>query len=305
MRTCVNSILEQTYGNLEILLINDGSTDGSGELCDEFASQDSRVRVIHKRNMGVSAARNDGIESATGEYIAFVDSDDVIAHRMMEKLYQLANSTGADIAVCGYKRVPNQVQNLAIEETGKSGTFSREEALRDFISTHGYGGFLWNKLFRTELFCKPEKLRLNTDIFICEDLLMTSLLTERANLIAFTEDKLYAYVIRENSASKRISDKTLTAVNAKKQMISIYERNGLPDGGSQYVSFVANLLTYGYEKTVRTHFDELCRELRNYRSLFLPRLHSRKENIIFRTMVLSPRLFAGIYGTLRRIRRRK
>ena len=99
---CLDSIINQTYTNLEILLVDDGATDNSGKLCDEYAQKDNRIRVFHKENGGVSSARNMGLDNATGEYIAFVDSDDYIDKCMYEIMLNSSVQNNADIVVCGY-----------------------------------------------------------------------------------------------------------------------------------------------------------------------------------------------------------
>ena len=106
---CVESIINQTYKNLEIILVNDGSPDNCGEICDEYAKKDSRIKVIHKENGGLSDARNAGIEIASGQYIAFVDSDDYIASNMYERMYEtkkdIKNIRSNDISYCNIKKL--------------------------------------------------------------------------------------------------------------------------------------------------------------------------------------------------------
>lgn len=99
---CINSVLNQTLTDIEVLLVNDGSTDGSGKICDEYACKDQRIQVIHTLNQGVSHARNQGLETAKGEYIAFMDSDDWIETDMIATLYQLIRTNEAGLATCGY-----------------------------------------------------------------------------------------------------------------------------------------------------------------------------------------------------------
>lgn len=301
LKKCVESVLNQTYSNLEIILINDGSTDHSGVLCDEMARLDPRVRVVHKQNMGVSAARNAGLDLATGGYIAFVDSDDVIAPEMLETLHRLVIRHRADIAVCGFERILSQ-DALRTVQGNRIGTFSKTEALRDFITSGGYGGFLWNKLFRHELFQKPTILRLDGSIHVCEDLLMTCKLTERAKVIAYTEDVLYGYVIRSLAERQIVSEKTMTSLDARKQLIDLYERNGLPDAGSMYAYSLAIMLTYCNSAAVKKQFGQLLDSFRENCSRFEPKLHTKKEILIFYTVSVCPRLFAGLFGALRRVR---
>ena len=109
---CINSVLMQTYKNIEILLINDGSTDSSGQICESYAKKDSRIKVIHKENGGLSDARNVGIEHSTGSYIMFVDSDDYIDCNMASVLYNLLNSTNSDMAICNCTKVDEEYNML-------------------------------------------------------------------------------------------------------------------------------------------------------------------------------------------------
>ena len=109
LHKCIDSILAQTYTNLEIILVDDGSPDNCGKICDEYAAKDSRIKVIHQPNGGLSAARNAGLDIATGDYIGFVDSDDYIAPDMYEKLYNALVKNDADMAICDYQRFGNEL----------------------------------------------------------------------------------------------------------------------------------------------------------------------------------------------------
>ena len=104
MRKCIESVQNQTYSNLEILLIDDGSTDKSADMCDEYAMKDLRIKVIHKQNAGLGYARNSGLEIATGEYVAFVDSDDYVESDMYERLYEAINTNNVGMVLCGFYR---------------------------------------------------------------------------------------------------------------------------------------------------------------------------------------------------------
>ncbi|MEE1366020.1 MAG: glycosyltransferase, partial [Muribaculaceae bacterium] len=127
---CVNSVINQTYKCLEIILVDDGSTDSSGRICDECAKLDSRIKVIHKTNGGLSDARNAGIDAAIGDYLAFVDSDDIIHTRFIEMLYALANYLNADISSVEFKNFYDE-ETLDLEEilVGKTMILQSEEAI--------------------------------------------------------------------------------------------------------------------------------------------------------------------------------
>ena len=191
LKKCVDSICHQTYRNLEIILVDDGSTDCSGSLCDEFATSDSRIRVIHKSNGGLSDARNAGMELASGEWWMFVDSDDYIAPDTAETLLLAAVENHCEIAVCNMMR---------IYEDGKQEPFycpvteptiwageQRFETLRQ--------PSVCNKLFRADLF---KELRFPKRKFY-EDTFVYHVLAHRANRIALTGLSGYYYLSRRES----------------------------------------------------------------------------------------------------------
>ena len=131
LHKCVESLLAQTYSNLEIILVDDGATDGSGTICDDYAEKDSRVHVIHKTNGGLSDARNVGIEAATGTYLAFVDGDDWVDTDMYMCLIQELERTQSDIAVCRYRQIYRDA--TFDQSTGKVFVFEGKEALRAML----------------------------------------------------------------------------------------------------------------------------------------------------------------------------
>ena len=155
LHQCIDSILGQTYRDLEVLLIDDGSPDKCGEICDEYGRQDKRVRVFHTENRGLSAARNLGLNEATGEYIGFVDSDDWIVPDMYEVLLKRLEENRADISVCGvsYEAIDSRREFAFIEAI-----YTRTESLECLIDGEINNG-VWNKLYCRELFkgiCFPE-----------------------------------------------------------------------------------------------------------------------------------------------------
>lgn len=167
LHRCIDSILAQTFYNFELLLINDGSRDNSGIICDEYANEDSRVRVFHSENLGVSAARNIGLKNAYGEWIAFIDSDDWISLTMYEKLYMCAKSSSADIIYCDYYQ---DFGNREVYEMVDDLNISKLELFKSLL-VKGWP-VIWNKIYRSEIFKKNNILFLEGCNF-CEDLLFT------------------------------------------------------------------------------------------------------------------------------------
>ena len=151
LEMCVESILKQTYTNLEILLVNDGSTDNSGELCDQLAQRDQRIRVIHKENGGLSDARNRGIEEASSDLIGFIDSDDYIDEDMYETLYRQMLESNADLSMCGHYDVYHQIPEKQVA-TIQTWELSPQEAIKMVMEAKILSVTAVNKLYKKELF---------------------------------------------------------------------------------------------------------------------------------------------------------
>ena len=151
LERCVNSITSQTYTNLEILLIDDGSPDNSGKICDELAQKDNRITVIHTKNGGAAKARNIGIDKAKGEYIAFVDSDDYIEPEMYQILLSALKDSGADIACSGIIRESADGKSQSIIRCpGEQKVYSGEDAIKEILLSRHVGSSLWTKLYKRE-----------------------------------------------------------------------------------------------------------------------------------------------------------
>lgn len=210
---CLDSILNQTYPHLDILLINDGSTDDSGKIADAYASRDRRIKVFHKTNGGVSSARNLGIDHATGDYIAFVDSDDAICENYFESLISNAEKYDADISFCishimgRSSKTHKQVSYYL---------FSRNEGISHLLRADLFGCAL-NKMYKSHLLVN---YRTPEDIAINEDLLMNYYLFSRADRILFFSDTLYLYRHREGSASHSgFSKKQLDIIKVNQMIV--------------------------------------------------------------------------------------
>jgi glycosyltransferase involved in cell wall biosynthesis len=193
LRRCLDSICNQTYSHLEIILIDDGSTDGSGVICEEYATKDSRIYAIHKENGGLSSARNRGLEKATGAVIGFVDSDDWIDPSMYERLMDKMAETGADLVECGIV-----TGDGTIYYQPSASTQNTLEALGSYFETKQPRNHVWTKIFKAELI---GGLRFDEG-FVYEDAYFTCSALSRAQSVAFVDACLYIYVMNTESITR-------------------------------------------------------------------------------------------------------
>lgn len=219
LKKCVESILAQTYSDLELILVDDGSPDNSPAICDRYAEMDSRVHVIHKLNAGVSAARNDGIAVAKGDWIAFVDSDDWIEPEMMELLAQgLLCYPEAKVSVCGWYR--HEGDRIFDYGSGlPKGLVNGKDAFQWAIRGTGFEGYVWNKLYRRSVF--DEGLRFPQDITICEDLWLNCSIFLSCDFVYVINKPLYHYLIRPGSALSNNSEKIRTEYIARNRILEM------------------------------------------------------------------------------------
>lgn len=221
LERCVESILKQTYTNLEILLVNDGSTDKSGELCDKLALRDHRIRVIHKENGGLSDARNRGIDEASSNLIGFIDSDDYIDEDMYETLYRQMVASKADLSMCGHYDVYHQIPEKQVAEI-KTWELMPEEAIKMVMEAKILSVTAVNKLYKKALF---EQLRFRIGKIAEDAFIMVDLIHQCSKVVA-TNEKKYYYVHRENSiTTQKFSLKFLNVIEAYEQNAKIISEN--------------------------------------------------------------------------------
>ena len=195
---CLESVCGQTYTNLEIILVDDGSTDGSAALCDEWAAKDSRIIVIHQENAGVAAARNAGLAGCTGELLTFVDSDDWLDVSLLEKLHDHLVSGRADVAMCGFVKHRNgQATERGVLPASPA---DFKGALYQIMRKNGYYASVWGKLYlRRRVFSKDSYLRFEPDLSYGEDIVWLIELLRNCGCIVFLPQDLYHYRIRTGS----------------------------------------------------------------------------------------------------------
>lgn len=196
---CIKTIIEQKYNNLEIILVDDGSPDNCGKICDDWAKKDNRIKVIHKKNGGVSSARNTGLDIATGEYISFIDPDDIIHPNYYDIL--ISQVGNADCIICSYKKFSNEIEfeNRYIYTTE---TMNSIEAIKKgFFKNPDIFYVVWNKIIKSDI---AKMQRFNETMKNGEDSLFAYNVIISCNEIKYTEAPLYGYYIREDGAVNTI-----------------------------------------------------------------------------------------------------
>lgn len=204
LEKCIESVLKQTYTNLQIILVDDGSPDNCGKICDEYAKKDPRIEVIHKVNGGLSDARNVGIAKAKGKYIGFVDSDDYIKEDMYEILINLIKEYDADVSICNLYDVIDGKEYIRNNENGIQ-EYSRLEILKEVLLDKNIQSYAWNKLYKKELFDEI-KYPIGKKY---EDIGTTFYVFEKCNKIVVTSESEYYYLKRSDSLVNNVTESTV------------------------------------------------------------------------------------------------
>lgn len=217
---CLDSILGQTYSELQVILVDDGSPDSSGRICDAYEKKDSRIVVIHQDNRGVAEARNRGLEAATGEYIGFVDADDWIEPQMYKILYEQICKENTQLAVCNYYICKDgQTQkNMLPESLSESGVLTVDKVYPLMLLQNTFECYVWNKLYHRSLFEGPQGLRFHPEVFVCEDRLLCAELLRKIDYVAYSTVPCYHYLIWDHVA-KTNKEKTKNGLFVRKQIL--------------------------------------------------------------------------------------
>lgn len=224
LEQCVNSILAQTYKNIEVILVDDGSPDNCPQICDDFAAKDQRIKVIHKKNGGLSSARNAGLDVATGEYVMFIDSDDFIDSKMVEFLLETRRKTHADIVCCGMCRYNGDMSFTISETTSKKNIeiYDTANALKKLVLTD-IDCSSCNKLYTKELINETRfKVGRNN-----EDKPFLFELYQKCNTVAYTDKVYYYYRITEGSITNSFNEKSFDVLKNINDLKIEIENKGL------------------------------------------------------------------------------
>lgn len=296
---CIRSVVEQTYKNLEIILVDDGSPDQCGTICDKWAEKDERIRVIHKTNGGLSDARNAGLDAATGAYIGFVDSDDYIHPQMYQKLYKKIKEYNADLAICGYNQVDEHtdriIRNVCMPIEG---LIDKKDAIMN-ICYKGSFVVVWNKIFKRELF---KNLRF-TFGKVAEDLFIMYELFHKCARIVSVSENYYYYVQTPNSIMRR--EKTvsyLDIVEGYYRMLLFCQSNNYSDL-LQIISakMIAKYIEYMEKiKIIMPNDKYRLREIRKM-VLYGFKKYRQKVSMVHKVYIVSPALFHFLQHIKRKV----
>lgn len=247
---CIQSLSRQTWRNMEVLLVDDGSTDGSSAICDRYAGKDSRFRVFHQENKGLSGARNEGLQQAKGEYIAFVDSDDLISPVYIEELYHLIRKYDADISVCDYS-VNRETVDKEHRNDLKSICLDSEMMLKEW---HGkrkrVETVVWNKLYRREILLNNGQSALFPEGKLHEDVYVSHQIVQNAKRIAVTEEKLYMYRQRKSSIKNSgiTEEKVRQNLEAQAVRLDFFYRRGMKGSSRRLaVGYLLHVLMFDWK----------------------------------------------------------
>lgn len=222
LEQCVDSIINQTYENLEIILVDDGSTDGSSDLCDSIKKRDKRITVIHKTNGGAASARNAGLKLAKGEFIGFADSDDWLELDMFEHMFEVLNKNDADLVLVSLF-LEYEKENKSVKSPKISGTFNSTQAVhKQLYHEDGFCGAPWDKLYKRNLFDNlefPEGL-------ITEDYYVNGVIYSKLNRMVVDSGCYYHYRMQENSVCHQpVNSHTFDEIEIAKKLIAFYKEN--------------------------------------------------------------------------------
>lgn len=305
LKKCVESILAQSYTNLEIILVDDGSPDNCGKLCDEISKKDSRIRVIHKQNGGLSSARNAGIDIAQGEYIGFVDSDDTIEPYMYEKLYGAIYNDKTKLAVCAVNYVYENGEVLRKKSVGRDMTFDFYHAMIEMNTHRIFDMGAWSKLYHRELF---ENLRFPVGK-LSEDYYIMFRIFDRAQKISYVDTACYNYLQRKNSITRSVKINHDHEYAAKEQMEYLDEKH--PElktvGHVAYASSALTVYDFYIKNKVSCpkqridHFKQVINENMEYikDATYL----SASKRIQFKLFCLNPLLYNIVFKMYRQVKR--
>lgn len=295
---CIESIVNQTYKNLEIILVDDGSVDKSGLICDDYASRDTRIVVIHKENSGQSAARNQALEIANGQYIAFVDSDDYVTDDYIEYMYSLLMKSSADVVMCGLKKVYT-IEEVLDEYPECITEYDAREALENLLYQRQIIPSPCCKLYKRELF---KEIRYPEGMYY-EDLAVIYRILDLCNKVVVSKKQKYFYFQRKNSTMNlQFNLKKMQRIQVVNEMQEyIVQRYSELYTATEVRCFIAGVQVFREipkDKKYNKYIEEVWEQIVRHRAITIK---ADKAKVSTRVMALSSYMGKAILGCLGRL----
>lgn len=301
LERCVESILQQTYTHFELILINDGSTDSSGQICDHLASQYENIKVYHIENAGVSNARNMGIQLATGSWVTFIDSDDFVTQDYLATLASAVEGLNVGFAIAPLHHIKNGIVTDIPSHSGKTELWSTEETMKELLMTTRTSFFPVAKLFKRDLLADE---KFNTNYHLAEDaLFLTELLLKTRCSCVFIDKPVYYYDHREGSATTSVNRHVFDTIEVYKQIIAQVSQ-AFPNLKYELKNRECWSYITVYDKIIFTSREEYQKEkaeLRNWivqhrREIWKDAYFTTFRKVAILSLVISPWLYKKIVG---------
>lgn len=294
---CIDSILNQSFSDFRLILINDGSTDRSGDICDEYKEKDNRIKVIHQENMGISMARNNGIENVKEDYVTFVDSDDYIHRDMLKILYRTLNKYKGDISVCQFELSYEDIRIEDEELENHSITKNNRQAVDMIVGESNVNMIVpWGKLYKRRLF---ENIKYPEGKYH-EDEFVTYKLIYKAKKVVINTEELYYYTQRKQSITgSTYNSKRLVKLEALKEAIDFFKDHDEKELESRArLRYLMNI-QIGYYKVKYEMSDQqdTLRKLKSEYDLEYKYVLQNKHNLTIRNKIMLRffKLFPNLY----------
>lgn len=301
LERCVESILQQTYAHFELILINDGSTDSSGQICDHLASQYENIKVYHIENAGVSNARNMGIQLATGSWVTFIDSDDFVTQDYLATLASAVEGVNVGFAIAPLHHIKNGIVTDLPPHSGKTELWSTEETMKELLMTTRTSFFPVAKLFKRDLLADE---KFNTNYHLAEDaLFLTELLLKTRCSCVFIDKPVYYYDHREGSATTSVNRHVFDTIEVYQQIIAQVSQ-AFPNLKYELINRECWSYITVYDKIIFTSREEYQKEKAELRNWIVQHRHEIWKDAYFTTfrkvailsLVISPWLYKKIVG---------
>lgn len=301
LERCVESILQQTYAHFELILINDGSTDSSGQICDHLASQYENIKVYHIENAGVSNARNMGIQLATGSWVTFIDSDDFVTQDYLATLASAVEGLNVGFVIAPLHHIKNGIVTDIPSHSGKTELWSTEETMKELLMTTRTSFFPVAKLFKRDLLADE---KFNTNYHLAEDaLFLTELLLKTRCSCVFIDKPVYYYDHREGSATTSVNQHVFDTIEVYKQIIAqvsqVFPNLKYELKNRECWSYITV-----YDKIIFTSSEEYQKEkaelrtwiVRHRREIWKDAYFTTFRKVAILSLVISPWLYKKIVG---------